>query len=262
MLLAFPSDDVIWDATLSSSQEDSDYPVANAQNNKTDDTAKSTSGTAFTIEVDLAAPVTVVAAFVGNTNATGGSLISDGGTIGSFTFPSRTPDGKQRNGWLDTRALPHVTDDHFEFVLSKSGSPKLEVGRLCLVVELQAPEVLVEGAGSPPVSSRMRPGQVENVSRGGTTWRRPVPWAPIRSLTISTLTADARAILDQLEAESNGLDRGFLFIENEDENDAWFAQCEFVPFEFSKNQPDDVAEIEPVRMKIVEIAMGLPPALT
>jgi hypothetical protein len=263
MLLAFPSDDLVWDATLTMSNEDADYPVENIQNNDPSDTAKSTT-TSTTVQIDISGGnQTVVGLFLGNTNFTTGALSSTAGAIGSFVFPSRTPDGKQRNGWLDLRGLSNVTEDHFEIALSKTGSIAGELGRVCLVTAWQAPKVLVEGAGTPPVFGRIRPGQVENISRGGVTNRRVSPWAAIRKLMASTHESDTRDILDQLEAECLGLNRGFLLVPNEDSNDAWFAQCEMADLEWAQNYPDGVTDgMFPMRMTFLELSMGLPPALT
>lgn len=264
MLLAFPSDDVIWDADLSMSNEDpnTDYAVENLQDNDPSNTARSTT-TSTTVQIDLAGNVTVVGLALINTNYTTGALSSGAGAIGAFTFPSRTPDGKQRNGWLDLRGHSNRTDDHFEIALSKSGAAFGELGRICLVTEWQAPHVLVDGAGSPPVFGRKRPGQIENVSRGGVTWRRASPWAAIRTLMASSHEPDTRDILDQLEAESMGLNRGFLLVPNEDVNDAWFAQCDLADFNYAQNMPDDVTDgLFPIRMTFVELSMGLPPELT
>jgi hypothetical protein len=261
MLIAFPSADAIWPAVLTMSNEDSEYPVENIQNNDAADTAKAT-GTSTTIDIDIPfVTITPVGVMIANTNATTGTLESSAGPMGTFTFPSRTPDGKQRNGWIDLRGL-NVTDNHFEIDLSKSGGPPVEVGRICLVTAWQAPEVLVAGAGQSPTFGHRRPGQIENVTKGGVTHRRTAAWAAPRRVTISCFDVATLAILQQLEAESNGLGRGFLLVPNEDVNDAWFAQCAFEDFEYVQEQPDDGAELFPVKMTIHEIAMGLPPGVS
>lgn len=259
MLLAFPSHDLIWDATLTMSDEDPDYPVENVQNNDPSDTAKA-NGTSTTIEVDISGGnQTVVGLLLANTNGTTGSIESAGGAIGAFTFPARLPDGKLKNGWLDLRGLPNVTEDHFEIDLSKTGSAVLEIGRICLVTAWQAPEILVAGAGTPPTFGHRRHGQVENLTKAGASHRRIVPWAKRRHLSCATKVAATLAILQQLEAENLGLGRGFALIPNEDENDGWFADLALTDFAWVQDEPDDGAQIFPVQITFHEIAMGLPP---
>lgn len=260
MLLAFPSDDVIWDATVSMTNEDTEFPATNAQTNDPSDTSKSTTtSSTYSIHVPAGA-VTVVGLGLINTNYTTGTLASGTGSIGSFVFPSFTPDRKARNGFLDLRGLSHCFDDDFTIALSKTGTAVGELGRICLVTEWQAPEVLIT---TPPVYGRRRQGEIENVSRGGVTWRRPVPWAAMRRISATTQDADTKDILDQLEAESRGLNRGFLLVPNEDLNDAWFAQVSLDDFEHTQEFPDDVTDgVFPLRMTFLEIAMGLPPDRT
>lgn len=262
MLIAYPSADAIWDATLSSAQESADpnYAIENLQNNDASDTSRFTAST-VNIQIDLGGNVTVVGLGLINTSFTGGTFESGSGAIGSFVFPSRTPDGKQRNGFLDTRLLANTTDDHFELDLT-SGSSTPELGRICLVTAWQAPHVLVAGAGTSPTFGHRRFGQVENTTRLGSTHRRPSPVAAPRWMVVNCLEAATLAILQQLEAECNGLNRGFLVVRNEDVNDAMFMQCAFEDFVYAQQYPDSVAEVFPVRMRFNEIAMGLPPALT
>ena len=259
MLIAFPSDDVVWDATVTMTNEDSLYPATNVQDNDPANTAKSTT-TSATFSIDISGGnVTVVGLLIVNTNATSGTLSSTAGSILSLSsFPDLTPDGKLRNKWFDLRGLSNRTEDHFEVALSKSGTAVLEAGRICLVTDYQAPEVLWAGAGSSPVFTRKRPGQLELMTRLGSTPRRASPVSPPRSMSISTLDETTFGILDQLEAECNGLLRPFLFIPDDDDTDAWFAQCAFADFEYTRDQP----EVTPVRMVIQEVSMGLPPART
>lgn len=256
-LLAFPTDDVIWDASLSATNEDAEYPVTNAQNNDPADTFKSTT-TSTTIDIDLAFSVTVVGLMLANTNWTAGTLSSDGGTISALTFPSRTTDGKARNLGLDLRGLSNRTDDHFELALSKSGSSVGELGRICLVTEWQEPHIVIQGAGSSPAFGIRRPGMVENVTRLGSKFRRPSPTST-RFVRASSIEADQLSLWQQLDAENLGLNRGFLFIPDEDENDAWFAQLTMGDLSWTVDIPDILI---PMSLTIEEISMGLPPALT
>lgn len=263
MLLGFPTHDVIWGASLASAQESADpnFAIENLQSNDPADTARFTAST-VNIQIDLSGGnVTVVGIALINTSFTAGTFESQAGSIGSLTFPSRTQAGKQRNGFLDLRGLPNRTDDHFELDLT-SGSSAPELGRICLITAWQAPEVLVEGAGAPPVFGARRPGQVEQMTRLGTTHRFVSPAHAPRRLTIETLTDTAAAILRQLAEENLELNRGFLLVPNEDVNDAWFAQCEMVDTEHQQTQPDDVNEITPMTMTLLELSMGAPPALT
>lgn len=262
MLIAFPSDDAIWSATVSMTNEDTEFPATNVQSNDPSDTSKSTTtSTVYSIHIG-SGNITVVGLALINTNYTTGALASSGGAIASFVFPSFTPDLKPRNGWLDLRGLSNRTDDDFTVTLSKTGSAVGELGRICLVTEWQAPEILID---PPPVFGRKRPGEIENVSRGGVTWRLGTPWAAIRWMKASTQDADTKDILDQLESESRGFNRGFLFVPNEDVNDAWFAQVSQDDFEVEQPFPDIVTDdpLLPIRrFTVLELSMGLPPDLS
>jgi len=255
-LLAFPADDVIWTATLTATNADALYPVTNVKNNDPSDTFRSTT-TSTVITITLAGNITALMLFLGNTNYTTGTLANASGLSASFVFPSRTTDGKARNGWLDLRGLGNTTDDVFTLTLSKSGTAKGELGRIVLAVDLQEPELVIQGAGPSPVFGIKRPGMVENVTRLGSTFRRASPTSA-RFVRASSIVAEFLTLWQQLDAECLGLNRGFLFIPDEDDNDAWFAQLTMKDLEWTVDIPDVLI---PVSLTIEEISMGLPPSL-
>ncbi len=97
-LIAFPTDDVLWTATLSATNEDALYPVANVKNNDPADTFRSTT-TSTVITITLAGNITALLLFLGNTNYTDG----DTGECLRRECRVRVPvtdDGRQGAQWL------------------------------------------------------------------------------------------------------------------------------------------------------------------
>lgn len=250
-LYAPASYEVIPSATVTMTDEDSSYPAVNAQNDEVEDTAKATGQT--TIFTCNFAPTLIavepVAAAVINTNATEINISNDAGLDEDIAVPSRTLDGKQRNGWIDLRGLLNRLDSKFYFTLSKDGTAQLEVGRLVLVLSL------LEFVWSPGVEfGHTRYGSVRNRTRLGSVRRRLSPVAPPRTgIGQFEDLADLTALLD-LEAMGNGLGRGFLVIPDQTKNDALFVQ----PAEDAMRWIDQGGAMA-LRLPIEEIPMGLPP---
>lgn len=260
MLIGLPLDDVIWDATLTMTNESTDpaYEVENVQDNDPSNTARST-GTASDITVDVvpASPdVEIVIAAVCNTNATTMSVTSGAGLNESISAPTRTDDGKQRNGYVDTSNSTGRTDNQFVFHLSKTGSVELEVGRLVLLKAVYDIPVLWEAAGELEFGES-RPGEYENVTRLGTTWRRASPVAAPRRMRGTVNDITAFDTLRRLQAQNRGLNKPFFFAPYDDVNDWWFSQI--VLEEHTWNPKSFASTV--MTLHVVEVSMGLPPDL-
>ncbi len=257
MLIGLPSEDAIWDADLSMTNEsaDPDYAVENVQDNDPMNTARGTT-TLSNIAATLAATITPEAAGVCNTNATDIGFTNGVGLNVDIEVPERTADGKQRNGWVDLRDLPNRTDDLFTFELFKTGAVVIEVGRLVIVETLYDIPVLWESAGDVEFGEE-RPGEYENVTRLGKTWRRVSPVAALRRMRGDVIDAEYFDVLRQLQAENRGLDRGFFFAPYADRNDWWFAQL--VLEEHTWNPRSRAATRMTLHVK--ELSMGAPPDL-
>jgi hypothetical protein len=252
-LYAPPWTDIVREAALVAGDDDPAYPVTNAQNDDTADTAKAL-GLTDTIEVPVVGdPVEAIAAAVFNTNATEPIVVrSDDGLEEEIAIPDRTPDGKQRNGWIYLGDKTGRTSDKFYFDLAKTGSAVLEYGRLLIVT------ALLELVWLPlPEFGFTRPGALRNRTRLGKVHRRLSPVAAPRTGMGQFVDIDELDALLNLEAASNGLGQGFLLIPDRRKNDALFVQCgeDALRWRGGDSQID-------LRLPLEEISMGLPPGLS
>lgn len=251
-LYAPPWRDVVRTGTLTAGDADAEYPVTNAQNDDAMDTAKA-NGTSDTIEVvPEDGAVEAIAAGVINTNAeTEIGIRSDDGLDEVIDVPTRTRDGKQRNGWIYLGDKTGRTSDKFYFDLAKGGAAQLEYARLIIVTEL------LELLWLPlPEFGHTRPGSVRNRTKGGAVFQRLTPWASVRNGIGQFLDLDQLQALLDLEAAANGLGQGFLFIENRLKNDAQFVRVgeDALRYRGGDSHVD-------LRLPLEEIAMGLPPEM-
>lgn len=198
--------DLIWEASLSMTNPDSEWPVTNLQDNDPANLAKAT-GLETDITITLSGAFTVVLAAVLNSNATIASISNGAGLNEPFVVPSRTVSGKQRNMWRDLTGVEDTEDDEFVIHLEKAGSDPVQAGRLVLGIELK------EFTCSPnPEISVIRPGGVRVPTRLGSRGRRVSPVTPKRNFLATFEDLADRATVEDLEEYANGLDRGFLLI--------------------------------------------------
>lgn len=250
--------DLVRAATLSMTSPDADpaYAVQNAQNDDPADTARA-NGTSTLVTVTLDAVYQVVAAMVANTNATSISVASVAGLSQAITVPTRTGDGQIINGWKNLTGIANNTDNDWTVSLSKTGTAKLEFGRIVLVAAL----IDVEwrwGNGNGPKFGIRRPGYVENVTRLGTKHRRP-GGTQYRVAAGEVLRTSALANHLLRDAHGSGLDEGFFFVPYAEENQAWFA----VPRDPTGTEWQSLAApATSFAVEIDELCMGAPPALT
>lgn len=250
-LFAYPSDDIVAAATLSMTNEDTDYPDGNLQNENPADTAKSTT-TSTTVTVTASSAQQIVAAAYFNSNATTASVENDATLNQSFTIPSRTTDGQIVNPWKNLTSVANNTDDVWRFVFSKTGSEVWEGGRLVLSTALRDLDWIY-----PVRFGVRRPGVVVNTTRLGT---RQILSSGVRQRFARGVVRKhtALALFQELDAQVNGSALGFLFIPESDVNDAWFATLAPSSIEWSRLNPN-ASEFQ---VEIVELCMGAPPTLT
>lgn len=251
-LFSLPSDDLIRTAALVATNEDPDYPVTNVQDDDPSNTFKAT-GTSSVITATVTSSTPVAFAFV-NTNMAAGALTNGGALVSQAqTVPSRTVDGKQRNGWKNITGVAARTSTTFIFTISKTGSAPLEIGKILLLAAIR--DVL----WLPKVNySLKRPGSVRNTTRLGAISRRLSPVAAPRIAAGKVNRASELATLLDLEASSNGLGYGFFLVPDRDENDAWFC----MPTEDAAKWMRENSTIAEIEFAAQELSMGLPPALT
>lgn len=227
-LFALPGDDVVWTATMSMTNEDADYPAENVQDRDPANVAKSTTtSTVITITTSSVQPVAVALI---NTNA---ETALFGAT--AVTIPSTELDGQRVHGWLDMRAAPPTAGTSWTVTLSRSAGV-VWIGRICLVTSLRDLNLrygLQMG--------RKRPGDIAITTRLGTILRHG---ADIRTRWArgSVDRYEDETVLRQLEANTEGSLTPFLFIPDEETNDAWFVS--FGANDFSVGYPNlDVRDI-------------------
>lgn len=227
-LVASPSVDLIWAAGLSMTNEDPDFPVENIQ---TDDPALLAKSTTTTTTITITTPsATPVAIALFQTNATSASLNGD-----PIPIPATELDGQRKHGWLNMTGSPAGTGTTWTLVLSRA-SGVVFIGRVVLVTalyELPLKYGLEMG--------RLRPGDIEARTRLGS----------LNRVTAGIRTRWARGVVDIIEAEdlmrdleasAQGTQLPFLFIPDENTNDAWFVT--YTANDFRMRYPDyDVREV-------------------
>lgn len=247
--ITLPTDDKIPAAALAMTNQDANYPVGNAQDDDPANTAKAT-GTSTVVTITTPS-ITAVLYSVINTNATSISLTNGAGMAAQAqAIPSRTLDGKQRNGFKYFAGVALATSTTWTLTMSKTGAQPLEFGRIVLVVAVWDLKWL-RGVDY----DLRRPGAARNVTRLGTVNRRLSPVSQ-RSGNGQFLHDDAFTVMANVEAGSNGLGNGFLVVPDRDVNDAMFMQVA----EDAIRWKDQISHVD-LRLPMEEITMGLPPNL-
>lgn len=239
-LFAPPSVDLIWDASLAMTDEDPDFPVENLQTDSPALVAKSTSNTTtITITTPSATPVAIALI---NTNAETASLNGD-----PIAIPATELDGQRRHAWLNMTGSPAGTGTTWTLVLSRT-SGAVWIGRVVLVTAL-SDLPLKYGL----TIGRQRPGDIEIVTRLGSVVR---VGAQIRTRWASGVVdvIESETMLEALEASAKGSLLPFLFIPDEETNDAWFVR--FRANDFAKGYPD--YDVRPINLVFDEVSSGPP----
>jgi hypothetical protein len=237
-LVAPASVDLVWDATLSMSSEDPDHPVENIQTSDPALLAKSlTNTTTIGITTPLATPVAIALI---QTNAESASL--NGNPI---PIPATELDGQRIHAWLNMSTSPIASGTSWNLTLSRA-SGVVFIGRVVLVTALYALPLkygLETGRNRPGATeSRTRLGSLNRVSAGiRTRWARG-----------AVDIIEAETLMRDLEASAQGMQIPFLFIPDENVNDAWFVT--YVANDFRVQYPN--YDVRDVAFAVEEVSNG------
>lgn len=232
-------------ATFSMDNEDPDYPASNLGNGDPAVVAKST---ANSDSVSIVTPdnETVVAVAFINTNATQIGISSGGPIPPLLTPPALDVDGQRVHGWMDLRDDPLTPSSLFAVGLV-APSP-VWIGHIALLTAIE-PLNLKYGLQM----GRRRPGDIEIMTRGGSRIRMGYQVRTRWAKGMVDLIEDA-AFLHTLEASAKGTVLPFIFIPDENTQDAWMVT--FNANDFTQTIPNyDVREIP---LAFEELSSGPP----
>jgi hypothetical protein len=207
-------------SSFSIGDEDPDYPADNlAEANP----AKPAKSTALSASVSIVTPAaTIVAAALFNTNATQ-AAIAAGGPAEFFAIPDLDLDGQRVDPWLDLRASPLGPATTWSIGLE--ADDPVVIGQIALLVALH-PLNLKYGLRR----GRKRPGDVEHVTRSGTVLRSGANIRTWWARGLADLEED-ETLHRNLEASAKGSLIPFVFIPDENTNEAWFGRFASNDFE-------------------------------
>jgi hypothetical protein len=238
-LVALPGYDLSLTGSVSMTNEDDEYPAENIQDGDPANVAKSTTNTTtFTITT---ASSSIVAAAAINTNAETVTVNAQ-----SLTVPALDNDGQRIHGWLDRRTVPLGPTTTWTIVLTRS-TGVVWVGAIPLleqIEELPLKYGLQMGRNRPGdeiirtrLGSLIKHGQTIR-----TRWARGSVWD------------ESPSLLDQLEASSQGPILSFVFIPNEDVNDAWYVAFDTDDYAVSYHTIDH----QEIGFRVTELSGGPP----
>lgn len=227
-LITSPVDDIIWAASLSMTNQDSAYPITNAQGVAPVPPAKSTTTTTTITITPAGGAGTPIYLSLHGTNAASGTF--EGHTI---TFPGTEADGQRLNPRLDLRLL--AVSSPYTLVLT-SASGVVKVGRICLVSAVYPLNVVYGWQ-----TGRRRPGEITVTTRLGTVITHSADIRTRWAKGVVNLSSD-EVILKAIDAGAWGTYKPFMLIPDEAVNDAWFVR--FASSDFSTAIPNyDVRDI-------------------
>jgi hypothetical protein len=238
-LVALYTDDIVPASSAAMTNEDALNPASNAVTNDPAALCKSTT-TSTTITLTTASKTIVAVALI-QTNATVASLNGQG-----ITLPTAGLDGARVHGWLDLRGAP-LTDTTWDIALSVP-SGVVFIGRI----------VLVQALHDLPVQyglelSHTRPGDIQIKTRMGSdiTNRAEIK---VRSADGTVDLVTAATLMKSVDAAAQGFNFPFLFIPDEETNDAWFVKLKSVEFKTRHTNVD----VNEVPVSFIEVSSGPP----
>jgi hypothetical protein len=237
-LCVSPLYDLIWDAGLVMTNQDPDYPVGNAQGISAETVAKSTT-TTTTVTITTPSAVPLYFAVI-NTNAE--TITFNGNAV---TVPAVEQDFQRVHPRRDLRPLSLSAGTSWSVVLSRS-SGVVWFSRLSLataVIEVNAKYGWSYG--------RMRPGDVEIRTRLGSMIRHSAEIRTRWAEGVVDLIEDA-ATLAALESAAMGKQLPFLFIPDENTNDAWWVRLHAPDFRTSIPNYD----VREIPLRFEELSTG------
>jgi len=208
-LVALAGDDAVTTATLSMSNEDADFPAANAQSYNPAKLAKSTTNTTtFTITTSSITPRAIALI---QTNAESATINGN-----AITIAGLDSDGQRIHSWLDLEGLVGAGTS-WTLVLTKA-SGTVFIGRIVLVVDLH--ELNVRYGWE---VGRNRPGEITIETRLGTILKHTAELRTRYAQGVVNLLED-EDLLDSLDSSAKGSNIPYLLIPDEGVNDAWYVR--------------------------------------
>lgn len=209
-LVALAGDDVINVATITSADDDPEFPITNAQDQNP---AKLAKGVANTLTANITtSSVLPVAAAAFQTNA---ETITINGH--SFVVPGLDSEGQRIHPWLGLTGLITVAGTSWTMVFSKA-SGVVFVGRISLVVALRDLNVKYGWE-----VGRIRPADIDVTTRAASVINLPYGIRTKWAEGVVDLHED-EAMLSSLDLSAKGRTFPMLFIPDEAVNEAWFAR--------------------------------------
>ena len=211
-----PSDIVTADATWSvtAGTADSDYPLTNLSDLLAHTVTKST-GTSISLRATFAAAKALAAVAFINTNATAITLTNGAGLSETVAIPTTPNDDLTLDPWIDLRTLANTSSTTWTIALT--GPTGVALGLPLLVTTLRTIEILWD----PSPVERERHGGIVHRTDYGVKLKLSLGTRE-RGLRGLVRGAAVRADLRALERDAQGLQRSFLLIPDEDENDALY----------------------------------------
>lgn len=241
-LVALVSEDAVWGATVSMSDEDPDplHAVEMLQDRDPATTAKTDTASTTTITITTSS-ITPVAIALINTNATTASLNGD-----PITIPALDLEGQRVHGWLDMRGSPMASGTVWTLVLTRP-SGVVWIGRVCLVTALH--ELNLKYGYE---RGRDRPGDIEITTRLGSNIYHSATIRTNWAQGVIDLHED-EALLSDLDLAGLGKTHPMLYIPDEDTNEAWFAR-QVIPY--AKGYPN--IDVRETKLRFEEMSGGPP----
>jgi hypothetical protein len=229
--------DVWWDAGLTMSNEDDEYPVGNSQGVDPIPVAKSTTPTTTITATFPSATLAMLAIF--QTNAETGTINGH-----AITFPGLDDEGQRIHPFLDLRALG-ITTGSVTIVLSRA-SGVVWFGRISLMTRVEALNVKYGF----DVEGRERPGDEEIPTRRGSIIYGSAELRTRWAQGVVDLIED-EAMLSTLDLSARGKRFPMLFIPDENVNSAWWAR-QTNPYVRSVTNYD----VRPTKLRFDELSCG------
>jgi hypothetical protein len=251
ILVGYPGDDAVSTAVISMTSPDVFYPATNLQGYDPANPTKATN-TATVITITCSGSKTPEGFAIINHNLFGASvtLANGAGLSESITIPARTSDGQCVNAWHDLRLAANRTAS--VFTLSITGaSANVAIGRLCLVTTMRELPWMGEGVG-------VGYGATWPVRELRTFYGSSMMYDTgirVRSARGQTVQETDRVMLMTLAQSAKGVNIPFLFVPDEDVNDAWYVRL-------SQSTVDGLLRVDGViadqSIGVTEVSMGLP----
>lgn len=198
--------------TLTAGTADANYPLTNVYDRKSHTVFKST-GTTATIRATFGASKTLQAVAFINTNATGITLSNGAGLSETVSIPTTPADTLHLDPWIDLRTVANTASTTWDVALT--GPTGVALGELLLVQTVRTLPILwgmEETESEPAIVHETDYGVELGLGLG----------VRQRGYAGSVHRETARVDLVSLQRDALGRMKGFLFVRDENVNDAMY----------------------------------------